>query len=145
MSLVHLRVLHNTDYRRANSHDMTYADGDQLTEVFDHWHTADETTTAERIANWAYLAFSAPVEALEDQRRQPHGETAFLAGCLYQILGLRWLYVGDVIAIHTEQATTWLACERKGWRTIDEPFVSGGEPLTEDRIHQVLKLTRQNW
>ncbi|MEU8001597.1 hypothetical protein AB0B66_10590 [Catellatospora sp. NPDC049111] len=123
---------------------MTYADGDQLAEVFDHWFSADETTTAEDVAGWAYLAFSAPLEALADLRRQGRGESAFLAGSLYHLLGRRCLYIGDVVEVRIDQDAAWLACERKGWRRIEQPAVVDGAPLSAELIYEFRQSMPRN-
>ncbi|MEV0453735.1 hypothetical protein [Catellatospora methionotrophica] len=142
MPLMHLRVLHNIDRRRTTSNDLKYAAGDRLAEVFDHHFSADDNTTAEHAAEWAFLTFSAPIERLEDHREQGSGEVAFVVGCLYRLLGLRSLYIGDVVEVRTGQDSTWLACDPKGWRRIGEPAVFDGEPLSADRIYRALASGR---
>jgi hypothetical protein len=43
---------------------------------------------------------------------------------------------GDVVAVTTECHTTWLACERVGWRRIDTPANLTGQSLSASTVYE---------
>ena len=133
---VNVTVYHNDEARF-----MPYEHGHQLTAVTSHWldtPASDPVTVAE----WAYRTFNADLDLLETERHTPGGETTFLAACVYRLLGHRSLSVGDVVEIRTGPGSHWLACDRVGWRPIDEPARTCGEPLSAARVYEHLARRR---
>jgi hypothetical protein len=128
-----ITVYHNTQSRFG-----PYEDGHQLVAVA--WHLLDERVTAPNpvmIADWAYHIFNADLDQLEAQRASL-GETAYLAACVYRLLGARSLSVGDVLEIHIGQNTCWLACDPTTWRRITAPTQRSGPTSTTQAIRQHL-------
>lgn len=126
-------VYHNTESRF-----MPYEDGQPLVLAASHRVAFHADRDARAVAEWAFGIFNADLDVLETGRDSVEGETAFLAACVYRLLGQRSLSVGDVVHIEHEPDSQWLACDRFDWRPISEPSNCSGEPLTAARVYQVL-------
>ncbi len=126
-------------YHNPGSQFLPYDPGQHLTQVISCWRHL--TATAVEIADWAYHVFNADLDQLEANRARPGGESDFLIACVYRLLTLRSLSVGDVLAITTRGETTWLACDPLGWRPIDTPATLTGRPLTARTIYQRIQPT----
>ncbi len=140
-ALVKVTVYHNDEARF-----MPYEDGHLLTAVTSHWLDTPAGDDPVAIGEWVYHVFNADLDLLETQRNRPGGETAFLAGCVYRLLGRRSVSVGDVIAIDTGSQTHWLACDPVGWRPISEPQPAdlSGEPLSAASVYDHIARHRPN-
>ena len=135
---VKVTVYHNDD-----AGFRPYEDGHLLTAVTSHWlDTPDRDPVA--VGDWVFHVFNADLDLLETQRRNPGGETAFLAACVYRLLRHRSVSVGDVIAVETESQTHWLACDPVGWRPIAEPAPTNlsGRPLTAAGVYDHIATQR---
>lgn len=115
---------------------MPYEDGHRLTATVSHSPDLAADASPEDIADWAFHAFNADLDQLQHGRTSTAGEAAFLAACVYRLLGLRSLSVGDIVAISTGQNTDtcWLACEPSGWRRVSAPSNIHGELLIADEV-----------
>jgi hypothetical protein len=94
---------------------MPYEDGQPLIAVTSHW--LDDTVAvgdAQAVAEWAFHIFNADLDMLEPGRDSAGGETAFLAACVYRLLGYRSVSVGDVIEVTSGDDAVWLACDPYG-------------------------------
>jgi hypothetical protein len=120
-----LTIYHNCDARF-----MPYQDGHQLVAVMSHRLAASVSHDAHGAADWAFHTFNIDLDQLEASRDTRDGETAFLAACVYRLLGHRSLSVGDVIHVQDEGEDHWLACEPSGWRRIAPPSTTQGQTLT---------------
>lgn len=125
-------VYHNDDARF-----MPYEDGHLLTAVTSHWLDTPDGNDPFALGDWVFHVFNADLDQLETQRRNPGGETAFLAACVYRLLRHRSVSVGDVISIETGSRTHWLACDPFGWRPISEPAPTNlsGNPLSAAGVY----------
>ena len=125
-----------------------YQDGQLLAAVTSYRlpHTVDRD--AHTVAEWAFHVCNADLDDLETHRETAEGETAFLAACVYRLLGCRSLSTGDVVDIAYDAQdgssghNVWLACEPIGWRQISEPSNRTGEPLTAAKVYQHLQRQR---
>jgi hypothetical protein len=134
MTLSRIAVYHNTDSRF-----FPYEPGHALTQVVSHQRHLPPETSPEDIADWAYHLFNADLDHLQSNRGETdNGEMDFLLASTYRLLGLRSLSAGDVIAITSEDTTTFLACEFTGWRHIDTPDNRTGQGLTAATVYQHL-------
>jgi hypothetical protein len=52
------------------------------------------------------------------------------------------LSVGDVVEVHTDAETVWLACDPTGRRRIDEPRYGIGDLLSAAVVYQHLAAAR---
>lgn len=139
MTLYRITVYHNDESRF-----MPYEDGHRLTATVSHWRDLPAATEPEALADWAWHVFNADLEHLEPGRTRPDGELAFLAACVYRLLHLRSLSVGDVIAIANGTAEScWLACDTIGWKHISPPSNITGAPLTAEKVYQHLQDQRR--
>ena len=130
-----------TVYHNDESRFLRYQDGHLLTAVAGHWlDTPDPDPLA--VAEWAFRTFNADLDMLETERHTPHGETTFLAASVYRLLGHRSLSVGDVVEVHTEAESHWLACDPTGWRRISEPRYATGDLLSAAVVYQHLAAAR---
>lgn len=135
MTLYDIAIYHNTDSRF-----LSYEPGHTLTQVISHRRHLPTSTEPEQIADWAYHVFNADLDQLQAGRgKAASGETDFLLACTYRLLKLRSLSIGDVIAITTEQDTTWLACAVTGWRHITAPDNRTGTALTAATVYEHLR------
>ncbi|MFC0527173.1 hypothetical protein [Phytohabitans kaempferiae] len=108
-----------TVYHNDEARFMPYEDGHLLTAVTGHWlDIPADGDDLVAIGEWVFQTFNADLDQLETWRRHAGGGTAFLAACVYRLLGHRSLSVGDVIHVQTGQGSRWLACEPVGWRLI---------------------------
>ncbi|WP_435124398.1 hypothetical protein [Micromonospora tulbaghiae] len=131
MPLHQIRIYHNTESRF-----MPYDDGHWLTGAVSLGRDLPAGTAPEQIADWAFRVFNADLDHLERDRREPGGEISFLIACVYRLLRLRSLSVGDVIAVATDRESRWLACEPFGWRRITPPSNVHGRLLTAETVYQ---------
>jgi hypothetical protein len=139
MTLYQITVYHNDESRF-----MPYEDGHRLTAAVSNWLSLPATTEPEALADWAWHVFNADLDHLEPGRTRPDGELAFLAACVYRLLHLRSLSVGDVIAIANGTAESyWLACDTIGWKHISQPSNIAGAPLTAQKVYQHLQDQRR--
>ncbi len=139
MTQFHITVYHNNE-----SPFMPYKDGHRLTAAVSHWLSMPATTDPQTIADWARHVFSADLHPLQAARTRPDGELAFLAACVYRLLQLRPLSVGDVIAIAIGNADPWwLALDPSGWEHISQPSNITGAPLNAQKVYQHLKEQRR--
>ncbi|MFF5291873.1 hypothetical protein [Paractinoplanes globisporus] len=116
MPLHVITVYHNTSGRFR-----PYTSADTLREVISHCRELPAIVELEQVAEWLFNLFNADLEALEQARENPGGESGFLLACTYRLLRLRSLSVGDVVAITAGEHTTWLSCDPAGWRRIVAP------------------------
>ena len=137
MTLYQITIYHNDESRF-----MPYEDGHRLTAAVSHWRELPAATEPEMLADWAYHVFNADLDHLEPTRTRPDGEVAFLAACVYRLLGHRSLSVGDVIAVQSGATTQWLACDPYGWRPISEPVDCSGTPLSAASVYRHLAAIR---
>ena len=133
MTLYQIRIYHNTESRF-----LPYQDGHRLTLTLSHWHHRPDSTSPEEIADWAFHTFNADLDRLEHDRTAPGGETAFLLACVYRLLRLRSLSVGDVVQITADTEHWWLACDPVGWQRIHPPDNLDGQPLTAETVYRHL-------
>jgi hypothetical protein len=138
MSLFQVGVYHNT-----TSQFMPFTSEDAISLVFTFDLDQPRDTSAEEIAEWAFRAFNADLDMLEDGQRAGADPRLFPLACLYRLLRLRSVSVGDVLRIVCDTTVWWLACGRFGWDRIDEPFTHRGQPLTAKRIYEQLAAERQ--
>ena len=133
---VKVTVYHNNEARF-----LPYEDGQLLTTVTSHWlDTPDPEPVA--VAEWAFHTFNADLDLLETDRHTPHGKATFLAGSVYRLLDHRSLSVGDVVEVHTEAESHWMACDPTGWRSISEPRYTSGDLLSAAVVYQHLAAAR---
>lgn len=137
MTLYQITIYHNDESRF-----MPYEDGHLLTAAVSHWRELPAATGPEVLADWAYHIFNADLDHLEPTRTRPDGEVAFLAACVYRLLWLRSLSVGDVVEVATDQDHWWLACENFGWKRISPPSNRHGQPLTAEKVYAHLRADR---
>ncbi|HEY2671084.1 MAG TPA: hypothetical protein VGJ07_12010 [Rugosimonospora sp.] len=133
MTRYHVRIYHNTQ-----SQFMPYEDGQRLTATVSHWRDLPAGTSAQQIADWAFHVFNADLDHLERDRDKPGGETSFLIACVYRLLRLRSLSVGDVVEVATDRENRWLACDSFGWQPISAPSNVRGKPLTAEKVYHHL-------
>jgi hypothetical protein len=135
MTLYYIAIYHNAD-----SHFAPYEPDHPLTKVISHRRHLPAGTTPEQIAGWAFHIFNADLDDLQAGRgRTDAGELDFLLACTYRLLRRRSLSVGDVIAVTTDENTTWLACDPIGWRHIAIPQHRTGTALTAATIYEHLR------
>jgi len=137
MTLYKVTIYHNDESRF-----MPYEDGHRLTATVSHWCDRPDAAP-QMLANWAWHVFNADLDMLENNRTTRDGEADFLLACVYRLLHLRSLSVGDVIEISTDQDHWWLACEPDGWRHITPPANVHGQPLTAEKVYQHLHSQRR--
>lgn len=137
MTLYQITVHHNNDSRF-----MAYEDGHRLTATVSHWCERPDAAPL-MLANWAWHVFNADLDMLENNRTTRDGEADFLLACVYRLLQLRSLSVGDVIEISTDHHW-WLACDPIGWRHISPPTNLHGQPLTAEKVYRHLHEQRQS-
>jgi hypothetical protein len=135
-------VLKVSIYHNDDAHFLPYQDGQRLTAVACYWIDAPPGG-ADAAADWAYRAFNTDLDQLEASRDQSGGETTFLAACVYRLLRLRSLSIGDVVEIHNRRGSQWLACEPFAWRPISEPSQRSGQALTAAAVYQHLASQRR--
>lgn len=100
MPLYSIEIYHNDQARF-----MPYEPGQRLTLTVTHTLPLAECAP-EYLADWAYEVFNLDLDHLGTGRTAPTGETAFLAACVYRLLGYRSLSVGDVVHIgHPRRGT----------------------------------------
>jgi hypothetical protein len=129
-----------TVYHNQQSRFMPYEDGQRLAAVTSHRLEIQDGLDPQHAAEWAFNAFNADLDRLEESRTSAEGEMTFLAACVYRLLGHRSLSVSDVNEIRADREDSqWLACDRFGWRHINEPSNLSGEPLTADNVYQHLR------
>ena len=133
MALYQITIYHNNQSRF-----MPYEDGHRLTATVSHWCDLPDASPL-MLANWAWHVFNADLDMLENNRTMPEGEADFLLACVYRLLQLRSLSVGDVIEVTTDHDHWWLACEPVGWRHISPPANVHGQPLTAQKVYQHLQ------
>lgn len=139
MTLYQVTVYHHNDSRF-----MPYEHGHRLTATVSHWRDLPAATEPETLADWAWRVFNTDLDHLEPSRTRPGGELAFLTACVYRLLRLRSLSVGDVVEVATDTAQTWwLACENVGCKRIDPPSNIDGQPLTAEKVYRHLHDERQ--
>jgi len=138
MTQYQITVYHNNDSRF-----MPYENEHRLTATVSHWRDLP-ATEPETLADWAWHVFNADLDHLEPNRTRPGGELDFLAACVYRLLRLRSLSVGDAIQVATDSETWWLACDSIGWRNIDPPANIDGQPLTAEKVYRHLHEQRQS-
>jgi hypothetical protein len=139
MTLYLITVYHNDESRF-----LPYEDGHRLTATVSHWRNLPTATDPEMLADWVYHVFNADLERLEPSRTRPDGELAFLVACVYRLLQLRSLSIGDVVQVSSDDTQTWwLACETFGWKHISPPSSIHGQPLTADKVYQHLNELRR--
>ncbi|MEU8265401.1 hypothetical protein AB0C02_32985 [Micromonospora sp. NPDC048999] len=126
-----IRIYHNTDSRF-----VPYQNGDRLAATVSHGRNQPADTSPEQIADWAFHVCNADLDHLETGRVTPDGEVDFLFACVYRLLRLRSLSVGDVIDVATDEDSCWLACEPFGWRRITPPSNAHGQLLTAEKVYQ---------
>ncbi|MEV6923964.1 hypothetical protein AB0M46_05550 [Dactylosporangium sp. NPDC051485] len=137
-----------TMYHNMRTWFSPYRDGQVLAATTSHRFTPPVGWDADAVAEWAFDACNADLHDLETRRTTPEGEAAFLAGCVYRLLGFRSLSTGDVVHIEYDPASsdgtgsTWLACDPFGWRPISAPSNRTGEPLTAAKVYQHLTSQR---
>lgn len=133
MTLHQISIYHNTESRF-----LPYRDGQRLASAVSFACHLPAGTAPEQVADWAFHVFNADLDQLERDRLAPGGELSFLIACVYRLLRLRSLSVGDVIEVATDQGIRWLACERSGWRRITPPANVHGQLLTAEKVYQHL-------
>ena len=139
MTLYQITLYHNDQSRF-----MPYEDGHRLTATVSQWRDLP-AAEPELLGDWAWHVFNADLDHLERTRNRPDGELDFLAACVYRLLRLRSLSVGDVIEVTTDQDHWWLACEPFGWKHISPPTNIHGQALTAEKVYQHLKDQRRPW
>jgi hypothetical protein len=130
-----------TVYHNQQENFTPYEQGQPLAAVTNNWLDLPVNDDPVMLAEWAFHTFNADLDLLETQRHAPRGETAFLAACVYRLLGHRSLSVGDVVEIRTGTRSHWLACDPHTWRPITAPTHLSGSPLTAATVY--LHLTDQ--
>lgn len=134
MTLYLVTVYHNDE-----SQFLPYADGHRLTAAVSHWRNLPTAVEPEVLADWAYHVFNADLDHLEPSRTRPDGELAFLIACVYRLLQLRSLSVGDAVQVTSDNGESWwLACESFGWKRISPPANVHGQPLIAEKVYQHL-------
>jgi hypothetical protein len=132
---VRIDIYHNTDSRF-----LAYEPGHALTQVISHRRHLPVDSNPEGIADWAFRVFNADLEDLQHRRDEVDGgELDFLIACIYRLMGLRSLSVGDVIGITAGESTEFLACDPFGWRPISAPEHSAGQGLTAVNVYERLR------
>jgi hypothetical protein len=128
-----------TVYHNQQESFTPYQQGQPLAAVINYWLDPPVHDDPVMLAEWAFHTFNADLYLLETQRDAPRGETAFLAACVYRLLGYRSVSVGDVVEIRTGTRSHWLACDPYIWRTIPAPsHPLSGSSLTAATIYQHL-------
>ena len=138
MSRFHVSVYHND-----TSAFTPFTSDDLISLVFTFDLDQPQGTSAEEIAAWAFRAFNADLDMLEDEQRAGADPRIFPLACLYRLLRLRSVSIGDVLRLACGTTVWWLACGRTGWDSIDEPFPHRGQPLTARRVYEQLAADRQ--
>ena len=138
MSLFQVGIYHNTTalFRPYDAEDV-------ISLVFTFDLDRPDGTTVEQIAEWAFRAFNADLDMLENDQRHAQDPMIFPLACLYRLLRLRSLSVGDVLSVACGTQVWWLACGRVGWDRIDQPWHHRGQALTAKRIYEQLAADRQ--
>ncbi|GGN37900.1 hypothetical protein FHR83_005394 [Actinoplanes campanulatus] len=135
MTLHYIAIYHNTD-----TQFRPYQPHHALIKVISHRRHLPAATTPEQIGSWAFHVFNADLDDLQAGRGKTEaGELNFLLACTYRLLRHRSLSVGDVIAITTAEATTWLACDPIGWRRIAIPQHRTGTALSAATVYDHLR------
>lgn len=77
-----------TVYHNQQENFTPYEHGQPLAAVTNYWldPPVDDPVM---LAEWAFHTFNADLDLLETQRHASRGETAFLAACVYRLLGYR--------------------------------------------------------
>ncbi|RKR88299.1 hypothetical protein BDK92_2610 [Micromonospora pisi] len=129
-----------TVYHNQESRFMPYEDGQRLVAVTSHRLEAHDGRDPQMATEWAFHAFNADLDRLESARGTADGEAAFLAACVYRLLGCRSVSVGDVVEVQADREDSqWLSCSPFGWRHITEPSNLSGEPLTAAKVYQHIR------
>ncbi|GIE90509.1 hypothetical protein [Actinoplanes regularis] len=139
MSLYQVGIYHNT-----TSTFLPYDSEDLVSLVFTFDLERPDGTSAEQVADWAFRAFNADLDLLESDQRDGNADPmVFPLACLYRLLRLRSVAVGDVLRVACGEQVWWLGCGRSGWDAVDEPWPYQGKPLTAKRIYEHLAADRQ--
>ena len=127
-------------YHNATNQFTPYEDGDPLVLVFSLRMPLRGGQDVRAVAEQVFALCNVDLDDLDAGRDSVDGETAFLAACVYRLLGCRSLSVGDVLHLEHEFDSHWLACDRTGWRPISEPARSscGGQATTAATVYQHL-------
>ncbi|MBG0568787.1 hypothetical protein [Actinoplanes aureus] len=135
VTLYYIAIYHNADSRL-----LPYEPNHTLTKVITHRRHLPAGTRPEQIADWAIHVFNADLDDLPASRGKTNaGELDVLLACIYRLLRRRSLSVGDVIAVTTDENTTWLACDPTDWRHIAIPEHRTGTALTAATIYEHLR------
>ncbi|PZG15601.1 hypothetical protein C1I95_19200 [Micromonospora craterilacus] len=127
MTLHQIRVYHNVQVPF-----MKYENGHKLMLVVSHWRELPAATSPVEVAAMVWRVCNADLDYLQRRRAGTDGEADFLLGCVYRLLRLRSLSVGDVVEVVASGCRTWLACDATGWRRVDSPAnLSGQRPMAE--------------
>jgi hypothetical protein len=138
MPLYQVGIYHNT-----TSTFLPYDGEDLVSLVFTFDLDQPDGTSAEQIADWAFRAFNADLDMLENNPQRSADPMVFPLACLYRLLRLRSVAVGDVLRVGCGEQVWWLACGRSGWDAIEEPWPYQGKPLTAKRIYEQLAADLQ--
>ncbi|MFI7208476.1 hypothetical protein [Micromonospora aurantiaca (nom. illeg.)] len=131
MTLHQIRIYHNTESRLT-----PYEDGHRLTATVSLGRDLPAGIVPEQIGEWAFHVFNVDLDQLERERLAPEWEISFLIGCVYRLLRLRSLSVGDVIELATDRESWWPACDPFRWRRITPPSNVHGQLLTAEKVDQ---------
>ncbi|MFC7530199.1 hypothetical protein [Actinoplanes sp. GCM10030250] len=135
VTLFYIAIYHNVD-----TQFLPYEPDHTLTKVITHRRHLPADTTPEQIGSWAFHIFNTDLDDLQASRgKTDAGEVDFLLACTYRLLRRRSLSVGDVIAVTTDENTTWLACDPAGWRRITRPETRTGTALTAATVDEHLR------
>ena len=138
MTVYQVGVYHNTD-----APFQPYRPDDPVSLVFTFGLDLPQDPGVGEVAAWAFHAFNADLQMLEAGQRAGGDPMMFPIACLYRLLRLRAVSVGDVVQVVTGDAVSWLACGRMGWEPIGEPWTTQNQPLTAARVYEQITADRR--